>query len=190
MEPWDGPAALFFTNGKQIGATLDRNGLRPARYCITSDHRLIMASEAGAIVTDESKIIKKGRLQPGKMLLADLSLGVIYDDSQIKALVCDDKPYKKWLEEQRIKLRLMPIPELQAKIIEPHRLTTRQMSNGMTEEDVKITILPFARTGTEPLGSMGSDVPLAVLSKQSQHISNYFKQYFAQVSNSSHRSHS
>ena len=183
MEPWDGPAALFFTNGKQIGATLDRNGLRPARYCITSDHRLIMASEAGAIVTDEAKIIKKGRLQPGKMLLADLSEGVIYDDSQIKALVCDDKPYKKWLKEQRIKLRLMPIPELQAKVIEPHRLTTRQISNGMTEEDVKITILPFARTGAEPLGSMGSDVPLAVLSKQSQHISNYFKQYFAQVSN-------
>ena len=183
MEPWDGPAALFFTNGKKIGATLDRNGLRPARYCITTDHRLIMASEAGAIATDESIIIKKGRLQPGKMLMADLSEGVIYDDNQIKSIVCDNKPYTKWLKEQRIKLRLLPIPILQKKIIKTHRLTTRQISNGMTEEDVKITILPFARTGAEPLGSMGSDVPLAVLSKQSQHISNYFKQYFAQVSN-------
>ena len=183
MEPWDGPAALFFTNGKKIGATLDRNGLRPARYCITTDHRLIMASEAGAIATDESEIIKKGRLQPGKMLMADLSEGVIYDDTQIKSIVCDNRPYTKWLKEQRIKLRLLPIPDLKKKEINIHRLTTRQISNGMTEEDVKITILPFARTGAEPLGSMGSDVPLAVLSKQSQHISNYFKQYFAQVSN-------
>jgi glutamate synthase (NADPH) large chain len=183
METWDGPAALFFTNGHQIGATLDRNGLRPARYCITTDDRLIMASEAGTIITDESKILKKGRLQPGKMILADLNNGAIYDDNEIKKIVCDDKPYADWLKEQRIKLREMPIPELTLKIIEPDRLITRQIANGMTEEDVKITVLPFAETGNEPLGSMGSDFPLAVLSKQSQHVSNYFKQYFAQVSN-------
>ena len=98
METWDGPAALFFTNGHQIGATLDRNGLRPARYCITTDDRLIMASEAGTIITDESKILKKGRLQPGKMILADLNNGAIYDDNEIKKIVCDDKPYADWLK--------------------------------------------------------------------------------------------
>ncbi len=183
MEPWDGPAALFFTNSKQIGATLDRNGLRPVRYCLTSDNRLIMGSEAGALPVSEESIIKKGRLQPGKMLMADLQNQTVYEDKEIKELVYKDKPYYDWIKEKRIKLRTMPIPDLESKPIIPERLITRQISNGITEEDVKMTILPFAENGTEPLGSMGADIPLAVLSKQSQHISNYFKQYFAQVSN-------
>ncbi len=183
MEPWDGPAALFFTNGSQIGATLDRNGLRPVRYCVTSDSRLIMASEAGALPVKEELIVKKGRLQPGKMLMADLKEQKLLFDQEIKDQVCSQQPYGKWIEEHRIKLRTLPIPELWNKKIKPRRLLTRQISNGMTEEDVRMTILPFAQTGNEPLGSMGADTPLAVLSRQSQHVANYFKQYFAQVSN-------
>ncbi|MEM9328112.1 MAG: glutamate synthase large subunit [Bacteroidota bacterium] len=183
MEPWDGPAALFFTNGKQIGATLDRNGLRPVRFCVTSDKRLIMASEAGVIPIKEESIIRKGRLQPGKMIMADLEKQEIYADNEIKRMVYEDKPYFEWIKEHRIKLRTMPIPDLVPKVIEPRRLLTRQISNGITEEDVKHIILPFAEKGTEPLGSMGADIPLAVLSRQSQHVANYFKQFFAQVSN-------
>jgi glutamate synthase (NADPH/NADH) large chain len=183
MEPWDGPAALFFTNGHQIGAALDRNGLRPVRFCITSDDRLIMASEAGALKVDEKLILRKGRLQPGKMLMADLNEQKVYGDNEIKKKVYNAKPYKEWVRKHRIKLREIPIPKLESKSIEPYRLSTRQVSNGITEEDVKMIILPLAGKGMEPLGSMGADIPLAVLSKQSQHVSNYFKQYFAQVSN-------
>ncbi len=183
MEPWDGPAALFFTNGSQVGATLDRNGLRPVRFCITSDKRLIMASEAGALQVKEELIIQKGRLQPGKMIMADLEEQQVLFDNEIKKKVYEGKPYYDWIKENRIKLRLMPIPDLEPKVIEPHRLLTRQISNGITEEDVKHIILPFSQSATEPLGSMGADIPLAVLSKQSQHVANYFKQYFAQVSN-------
>ena len=183
MEPWDGPAALFFTNGTQIGATLDRNGLRPVRFCITNDKRLIMASEAGVIPIKEESIIRKGRLQPGKMIMADLEAQEVFVDHEIKRKIYENKPYFDWIKKERIKLRMMPIPDLEAKIIEPERLRTRQISNGITEEDLKYIILPFSKTGTEPLGSMGADIPLAVLSKQSQHVSSYFKQYFAQVSN-------
>lgn len=183
MEPWDGPAALFFTNGHQIGAALDRNGLRPVRFCVTSDNRLIMASEAGALKVDESLILRKGRLQPGKILMADLTEQKIYIDQEIKKKVYSSKPYNEWVKKHRLKLREMAIPKLEPKNIEPYRLSTRQVSNGITEEDVKMIILPLANKGSEPLGSMGADIPLAILSKQSQHISNYFKQYFAQVSN-------
>lgn len=183
MEPWDGPAALFFTNGHQIGAALDRNGLRPVRFCITSDDRLIMASEAGALKVDEKLILRKGRLQPGKMLMADLTAQKVYGDNEIKKKVYNAKPYREWVRKHRIKLREIPIPKLESKPIEPYRLSTRQVSNGITEEDVKMIILPLAGKGIEPLGSMGADIPLAVLSRQSQHVSNYFKQYFAQVSN-------
>ncbi len=183
MEPWDGPAALFFTNGSQIGATLDRNGLRPVRYCVTSDNRLIMGSEAGALPVKEELIIKKGRLQPGKMLMADLKEQKLYSDKEIKDKVCSQQPYSQWIKKHRIKLRLQPIPELKEKKIDSERLLTRQISNGVTEEDIRMTVLPFARTANEPLGSMGADTPLPVLSRQSQHVANYFKQYFAQVSN-------
>ncbi len=183
MEPWDGPAALFFTNGHQIGAALDRNGLRPVRFCVTTDDRLIMASEAGALKVDEELILRKGRLQPGKMLMADLTEQKIFTDNEIKKKVYTAKPYNDWVKKHRLKLREIAIPKLEQKAIKPYRLSTRQVSNGITEEDVKMIILPLAGSGIEPLGSMGADIPLAVLSKQSQHISNYFKQFFAQVSN-------
>ncbi len=183
MEPWDGPAALFFTNGTQIGATLDRNGLRPVRFCLTNDKRLIMASEAGVIPIKEESVIAKGRLQPGKMIIADLEQQEVYLDHEIKQQVYENKPYFDWIKDHRIKLRLMPIPDLEPKVIDSKKLRTRQISNGITEEDLKHIILPFANKGMEPVGSMGADIPLAVLSKQSQHIANYFKQYFAQVSN-------
>ncbi len=183
MEPWDGPAALFFTNGTQIGATLDRNGLRPVRFCVTNDKRLIMASEAGVVPVKEESILRKGRLQPGKMIMADLVKQEVFLDNEIKKEIYQDKPYIEWIKEHRIKLRNMPIPKLEPKVIEPGRLRTRQISNGITEEDLKHIILPFSTTGSEPLGSMGADIPLAVLSRQSQHVASYFKQYFAQVSN-------
>ncbi|MBV6643821.1 MAG: glutamate synthase large subunit [Cyclobacteriaceae bacterium] len=183
MEPWDGPAALFFTNGTQIGATLDRNGLRPVRFCVTSDNRLIMASEAGAVPVKEENIVRKGRLQPGKMLMADLEEQKAYSDNEIKKKVYENKPYFDWIKDKRIKLRMQPIPDLEDKVIEPKRLQTRQISSGITEEDVKHIIQPLSVLGGEPIGSMGADIPLAVLSRQSQHVANYFKQYFAQVSN-------
>ncbi|MFY0688631.1 MAG: glutamate synthase large subunit [Cyclobacteriaceae bacterium] len=183
MEPWDGPAALFFTNGTQIGATLDRNGLRPARYCVTSDNRLIMASEAGAVAVKEELITKKGRLQPGKMVMVDLEEQKLYFDEEIKNKVCKDKPYGDWIKQKRLKLKDMPFPELERKVLESKRLLTRQIANGITDEALRMTIVPLAKTANDPLGSMGADTPLAVLSKQSQHVSNYFKQYFAQVSN-------
>jgi glutamate synthase (NADPH/NADH) large chain len=183
MEPWDGPAALFFTNGNQIGATLDRNGLRPVRFCLTKDNRLIMASEAGALNIKDDQVLRKGRLQPGKMIMANLSEQKFYMDNELKKLICDDKPYFDWIKEQRLKLRMQKIPDLFDKVIDFDRLRTRQISNGVTEEDLKYVILPTAEKGAEPIGSMGADIPLAVLSRQSQHISNYFKQFFAQVSN-------
>ncbi len=183
MEPWDGPAALFFTDGTQIGATLDRNGLRPVRYCITKSGRLIMASETGALIVDPADVIKRGRLQPGKMLLADTAQNKIYDDDEIKQLVCNDKPYFDWIQEHRIKLHLCPEPELTLPRVKPEDLRQKQKAFGYTSEDLKLIIKPMVTTGKEPVGSMGSDTPLAVLSQQSQHISYYFKQHFAQVSN-------
>lgn len=183
MEPWDGPAALFFTDGKQVGATLDRNGLRPVRYCITKKGQLIMASETGALKVDPADVIKRGRLQPGKMLLADIVANKVYDDDEIKDMVCKDKPYYDWIQQKRIKLRLQPVPEFTLSQVKPEDLHQKQKAYGYTSEDLKMLIHPMAETGKEPVGSMGSDTPLAVLSKQSQHISNYFKQYFAQVSN-------
>ncbi|GGK86329.1 glutamate synthase large subunit [Rufibacter glacialis] len=183
MEPWDGPAALFFTDGTQIGATLDRNGLRPVRYCLTKQGRLIMASEAGALCVDPKDVIKRGRLQPGKMLLADISQGRIYEDEEIKQLVCNDKPYFDWIQKNRIKLRLRPEPKVLLQPCSPEELRQRQKAYGYTREDLKMLVEPMAATGYEPVGSMGSDTPLAVLSQHSQHVSNYFKQFFAQVSN-------
>lgn len=183
MEPWDGPAALFFTNGKQLGATLDRNGLRPVRYCITKDNRLIMASETGAIPIKPSNVLENGRLQPGKMLWLDLPNKKLYRDEEIKKEVVDNKPYFEWIKQQRIKLRLLPDPEILEEKVEADLLKKQLKAYGYTQEDLKLTIGPLAELGKEPVGSMGADAPLAVLSRQSQHISNYFKQYFAQVSN-------
>jgi glutamate synthase (NADPH/NADH) large chain len=183
MEPWDGPAALFFTDGTQIGATLDRNGLRPVRFCITKQDRLIMASEAGALPVNPKDVVRRGRLQPGKMLLANLAENKIYEDEEIKRIVCDDKPYFDWIQQNRIKLHQRPEPDYCLNPVSPEELKQKHMAYGYTDEDLKLIVKPMATSGKEPLGSMGSDAPLAVLSLQSQHVANYFKQHFAQVSN-------
>ncbi|RIJ42884.1 glutamate synthase large subunit [Pontibacter oryzae] len=183
MEPWDGPAALFFTDGKQIGATLDRNGLRPVRFCVTRQGRLVMASEAGALPVNPKDVVRRGRLQPGKMLLANLEENRIYEDEEIKQMVCNDKPYFDWIAQNRIKLHQRPDPSFCLNTVSADELRLKQKAYGYTSEDLKLIIRPMATTGKEPLGSMGSDTPLAVLSRQSQHVANYFKQHFAQVSN-------
>ncbi|MCR9014246.1 glutamate synthase large subunit [Aquiflexum gelatinilyticum] len=183
MEPWDGPAALLFTDGKSLGATLDRNGLRPLRYFITNDDRLILSSEAGALPIREATIKEKGRISPGRMLWADLEKGKISFDDEIKSTVCDNKPYEAWVREERLKLRMMPDP---VKLEYPYttdEIKKRQTIFGYTSEELKVILTPMGEAGYEAVGSMGADTPLAVLSKQSQHISNYFKQLFAQVSN-------
>ena len=183
MEPWDGPAALIFTDGERIGATLDRNGLRPGRYCVTDDHRLIVASEAGALPVDEARIVSKGRIQPGKMLMADLKQKKILYDDEIKSEVVRRAPYMDWIKDHRVKLRLLPEPNLPDTGFHEASLPRRQKCFGYTSEELRMILAPMVETGTEPVGSMGADTPLAVLSEQSQHISNYFKQLFAQVSN-------
>lgn len=183
MEPWDGPAALIFTDGKRVGATLDRNGLRPSRYCITSTNRLIISSEAGTLPVDPSEIIKKGRLQPGRMVLADLDQNKVLFDDEIKHRIVKDKPYSQWIKNQRIKLRHQPVPEFEKQILSSKDLLHSQNAYGYTSEELKIILGDMAVRATEPIGSMGADTPLAILSKQSQHIANYFKQLFAQVSN-------
>ncbi|MCS6973176.1 MAG: glutamate synthase large subunit [Cyclobacteriaceae bacterium] len=183
MEPWDGPAALIFTDGLRIGATLDRNGLRPLRYCITQSGRVIASSEAGALPVPASEVIEKGRISPGRMLLVDLTSGRILKDEEIKQQVYQDKKYYQWIIEKRIKLRLEPVPENFEEQFRPETLTRRQLTYGYTSEDIKTIIQPMAEKGYEPVGSMGDDTPLAVLSKESRHVSNYFKQHFAQVTN-------
>lgn len=183
MEPWDGPAALLFTDGKSLGATLDRNGLRPLRYLMTSDDRLILSSEAGSLPVRESTIKEKGRISPGRMLWVDLEKGRISFDDEVKASVCDNKPYDNWVREERLKLRVMPNPKDLDQPYSTDEIKKRQTIFGYTSEDLKVVLSPMGDNGYEPLGSMGADTPLAVLSKQSQHISNYFKQLFAQVSN-------
>lgn len=183
MEPWDGPAALIFTDGNQVGATLDRNGLRPARYCITKQNQLVIASEAGALPLDEKFIISKGRLQPGKMLVADLANGKILYDEELKYDICHRKPYVDWIKQQRVKLRLEPEVANFDIGFETATLKRRQQLFGYTSEELKVILAPMALSAKEPVGSMGADTPVAPLSEFSQHISNYFKQLFAQVSN-------
>ncbi|GAA5040961.1 glutamate synthase [Marivirga lumbricoides] len=183
MEPWDGPAALIFTDGKKVGATLDRNGLRPSRYCITKNNRLVIASESGALTIPPEDIVKNGRLQPGKMIMADIESNRILFDDEIKANITHKKPYTDWINAQRVKLRLLPEPELEEEILTEEQLLLKQKAYGYTSEELKVILADMAQSGTEPIGSMGADTPLAILSRQSQHISNYFKQLFAQVSN-------
>jgi len=183
MEPWDGPAALFFTNGKQLGATLDRNGLRPVRYCLTKDNRLIMASETGALPVKPDNVLENGRLQPGKMLWLDLPNNKLYHDEEIKKMVVENKPYFDWIKKERVKLALLPDPEIVEERVEKETLHKQLKAYGYTEEDLKLMVKPLAELAKEPVGSMGSDSPLALLSRQSQHVANYFKQFFAQVSN-------
>ncbi len=182
-EPWDGPASITFTDGKIVGATLDRNGLRPSRYCVTSDDFVIMASETGVLEIDQAKIIKKGRLQPGKMFIVDMEQGRIIADEEVKEQICSQKPYQEWLTQYKIRLADVPEPGGKFYSLEPTDLIKRQISAGYTSEDLKYIIAPMSMTGYEALGSMGLDTPLAILSEQSQHLSSYFKQLFAQVTN-------
>ena len=181
MEPWDGPAAMAFTDGRQIGATLDRNGLRPARYLVTDDDYVVLASEAGVLDIPESKIVKKWRLQPGKMFLVDLEQGRIIDDAELKRQLASEKPYREWIKKGRIRLEDMPDPAPAEASKVP--LLDRQQAFGYTQEDLKIILTPMARSGEEPVGSMGNDSPLAVMSDKPRTQYHYFKQLFAQVTN-------
>jgi glutamate synthase (NADPH/NADH) large chain len=183
MEPWDGPASISFTDGKLIGATLDRNGLRPSRYCITTDDRVIMASETGVLPVDPKLVKEKGRLQPGKMFVVDLEEGRIISDEEIKSKICTQKPYSEWLNKYKIRLEELPEPRVMFTHLEHQQVFKYQKAFGYTTEDLDVLIAPMALHGKEPTGSMGSDVPLAVLSDEPQHLSSYFKQLFAQVTN-------
>ncbi len=182
MEPWDGPAAVAFSDGRQIGATLDRNGLRPARYLITDDDLVVMASEIGVLDIPEEKIVKKWRLQPGKMLLIDLEQGRIISDDELKADLASAKPYQQWLDETQIQLRELP-PEVASMAPDPQTLLDAQQAFGYTREDIELFIKPMATTGQDPIGSMGRDIPPAVLSDRPKMLYDYFKQNFAQVTN-------
>lgn len=183
MEPWDGPASISFTDGKIIGATLDRNGLRPSRYCVTNDDRVIMASETGVLPIDPSTIIEKGRLQPGKMFVVDMEAGKIISDTDLKQTICAQQPYADWLNKYKIRLEELPEPRIQFTHLEHDQIFKYQKAFGYTKEDLENIITPMATDGKEPIGSMGTDTPLAVLSDQPQHITSYFKQLFAQVTN-------
>jgi len=183
MEPWDGPASISFTDGRMIGATLDRNGLRPSRYCVTSDDRVIMASETGALPIDPSLIIEKGRLQPGKMFVVDIEEGRIISDDELKQTICGQKPYGEWINKYKIRLNELPDPRVMFTHLEHEQVFKYQKAFGYSSEDLEHIIAPMAIDGKEPIGSMGSDIPLAILSDQPQHLSSYFKQLFAQVTN-------
>ena len=199
LEPWDGPASIVFTDGRQIGATLDRNGLRPSRYCVTDDDLVIMGSESGVLPVPENKIVRKWRLQPGKMFLIDLEQGRMIDDEELKANLANSKPYKQWIDNLRIRLddvvalgggeSSQEIPAIDA---EPQgsgmenvspALLDLQQAFGYTQEDIKFLMAPMAANGEEGIGSMGNDSPLAVLSDRNKPLYNYFKQLFAQVTN-------
>lgn len=181
LEPWDGPAAMVFTDGRQIGATLDRNGLRPARYIVTDDDLVVMASESGVLPIPENKIVKKWRLQPGKMFLIDLEQGRIVDDEELKNQFASAKPYRQWIENIRVKLDEIPVDAEELQFTES--LLDRQQAFGYTQEDIKFLMSPMAQAGEEGVGSMGNDSPLAVLSDKNKPLYNYFKQLFAQVTN-------
>lgn len=183
MEPWDGPASVSFTDGRVIGATLDRNGLRPSRYLVTDDDTIVMGSETGALVVDQSKVRMKGRLQPGKIFIADLEAGRIISDDEVKEGVCSSQPYDQWLARNKIVLDDLPAPNIEERPHGPKSLRRRQQAFGYSQEDLSVILTQMVGTAKEPLGSMGADNPLAVLSDQPQHLANYFKQFFAQVTN-------
>ncbi|WP_020504845.1 glutamate synthase large subunit [Lamprocystis purpurea] len=182
MEPWDGPAAVAFSDGRQIGATLDRNGLRPARYLVTNDDLVIMASEMGVLDIEESRIIKKWRLQPGKMFLIDLEQGRIVDDGDIKAELANANPYREWLSRTQIHLDELPT-NVAPMAPDDATLLNAQQAFGYSQEDIKFLLTPMVVTGQEAIGSMGADNPPSVLSRRPKHLSTYFKQNFAQVTN-------
>ncbi|WP_423601530.1 glutamate synthase-related protein [Roseateles sp. MS654] len=182
MEPWDGPAAMVFTDGRQVCAALDRNGLRPARYWVTDDDLVVLASESGVLPIPESRVVKKWRLQPGKMFLIDLEQGRIIDDEELKTQYANARPYRQWIENVRVKLDDVPAPEAATPVF-PASLLDRQQAFGFTQEDIKFLLAPMAANGEEGIGSMGNDSPLAVLSDKNKPLYNYFKQLFAQVTN-------
>jgi glutamate synthase (NADPH/NADH) large chain len=182
MEPWDGPAAIAFTNGRQIGATLDRNGLRPARYYVTSDDRIVMASEMGVLPIAEKDIVTKWRLQPGKMLLVDLDEGRLIPDEELKATLAKSHPYREWLDRTQIVLEDLP-PAPGESVLSNLALLDRQQAFGYTQEDLRILMSPMAAQGEEAVGSMGNDTPISALSDKPKLLFTYFKQNFAQVTN-------
>jgi glutamate synthase (NADPH/NADH) large chain len=183
MEPWDGPASISFTDGKIIGATLDRNGLRPSRYCITTDDRVIMSSESGTLPIKPETVKTFGRLQPGRMFVVDMEQERIISDEELKQSICSQKPYGDWLNKYKIRLDELPEPRVMFTHLEHDQVFKYQKAFGYSTEDLDTIIAPMARDGKEPVGSMGTDVPLAVLSDQPQHLTSYFKQLFAQVTN-------
>ncbi|MFD2784586.1 glutamate synthase large subunit [Hymenobacter rubripertinctus] len=183
MSPWDGPAALLFTDGRLVGAMLDRNGLRPLRYALTTDGRVLVASEAGVLALDPETVVRKGRLQPGKMLLIDTVAGQLITDEELKSRAATRQPYGEWLREYQIRLEELPEPRLVYTDLSAESVFKYHQVFGYTREDLDTLLTPMAVEGKEPIGSMGVDSPLAVLSDQPQHLSSYFKQFFAQVTN-------
>lgn len=182
MEPWDGPASIGFTDGRFIGAVLDRNGLRPSRYLVTKDNMVVMASEAGVLPIEPENILSKGRLQPGRMFLIDTKEGRIIDDAELKESYAKKNPYSEWVQEQSVEIEKLPMPQ-HVKGLDEKTLLERQKSFGYTLEDLKIVLYPMVTEGKEATGSMGEDTPLAVLSRKPRLLFTYFKQLFAQVTN-------
>jgi glutamate synthase (ferredoxin) len=182
MEPWDGPASVAFTDGTMMGATLDRNGLRPSRYYVTHDDLVIMGSEAGVLPVDPANVKLKGRLQPGKMFIVNMEEGRIVPDDEIKEKIAAEKPYREWLDKNLVKLADIadgdpaPLPDHET-------MLKRQQAFGYTWEDLRMLMVPMARDGVEAIGSMGTDIPIAVLSNKAKLLYDYFKQLFAQVTN-------
>ncbi|HEY9497905.1 MAG TPA: glutamate synthase large subunit [Terrimesophilobacter sp.] len=181
MEPWDGPAAMVFTDGTLVGATLDRNGLRPGRFLVTDDGLVVLASEIGVLDVDQSRVVRKGRLRPGKMFLVDTEAGRLIEDDEIKDSLAAQKPWGEWLHDGRINLR--DLPEREHIVHTPASVVRRQRTFGYTEEEVRILVAPMAQNGAEPIGAMGTDTPVAVLSDRPRLLFDYFTQQFAQVTN-------
>src|SRR3954470_14223013 len=181
MEPWDGPACIAFTDGTVVGAVLDRNGLRPSRYCVTRDGLVVMASEVGVLDLAPERVVRKGRLQPGRMFLVDTAAGRIVDDDELKAELAEDNPYADWMHAGLLDLSQLPDRE---HITHSHAsVLRRQQTFGYTEEELRVLIAPMARAGAEPIGSMGTDTPVAVLSDRPRLLFDYFTELFAQVTN-------
>ena len=181
MEPWDGPACVCFTDGSVIGAVLDRNGLRPGRFWVTDDGLVVLASEVGVVDIDQSKIVRKGRLQPGRMFLVDTAEGRIIEDEEIKRRLAQAEPYAAWLDRGIVKLA--DLPDHEHVVFSHTSVLRRQQVFGYTHEEMKIIIGPMAKAGAEPIGSMGTDTPIAVLSERPRLLFDYFQQLFAQVTN-------
>jgi glutamate synthase (NADPH/NADH) large chain len=181
MEPWDGPAAVSFTDGKLVGAVLDRNGLRPARYWVTEDGLVVLASEVGVVNIEPERVVRKGRVSPGKMFLVDTEAGRLIEDQEIKSEIAAANPWGEWVKDNMI--RLEDLPEREHVVHTPASINRRQRTFGYTHEELRILLGPMARTGAEPLGAMGTDTPIAVLSKRPRLLFDYFVQSFAQVTN-------